>query len=147
MLAVVAAVAIVAGVAAPAAAGAAFANSDPSVLNGVYRISWTEKELVAAGASHVYARNNLGAAHGRRLVITATLRDGRMDQRWSVPPGCLGSYTVSGDRVTVREQVHCHGLFVANWSLGGGKLRLHITRATDVGDEILFGAKPWQKIG
>src|SRR4051794_19146619 len=109
-LAVVAAVTVlVAGTAGSAAGASPVANTDPGVLNGVYRISWTENELIAAGASHLYAHNNLGSAHGQRLVITATLRDGHMDQHWSIPPGCLGSYTVSGDRVTIREQVHCHG--------------------------------------
>ena len=138
-LAVVVVVLVLAGGAARATASVAAraTNTDPSVLNGVYRISWTEKELIAAGASHLYAYENLGAAHGNRLVITTTLRDGHMLQHWSVSPGCNGTYAVSGDTVTFRERVHCHGLFIAGWSLGNGQLRLDITRATDVGDEIL----------
>jgi hypothetical protein len=144
---VVASLALGGSVARASAGVSALADTDPSVLNGVYRISWTEKELIAAGASHLYAHENLGAAHGRRLVITATLRDGHMAQQWSVPPGCLGSYTVAGDTVTIRERVHCHGLVTASWLLGNGQLRLHVTRATDAGDEYLFGAKPWKKIG
>lgn len=146
-LAVVAVVLALAGGAANATASSAFANNDPSVLNGVYRISWTENELIAAGASHLYAHENLGPAHGHRLVITITLRDGHMLQHWSVPPGCLGSYSVSGASVKIREQVHCHGSVTATWSFGNGQLRLHITRATDAGDKILLGAKPWKKIG
>src|SRR5438874_3647477 len=122
-------------------------ESDPSVLNGVYRIAWTEKELVAAGASPRYAHENLGPAHGNPLVITMTLRDGHMLQHWSIPPDCLGSYAVSGAAVLIREQLHCHGVVTAKWSLGNGLLRLHITRATDAGDKTLFGAMPWKKIG
>jgi hypothetical protein len=146
-LAVVMVVLSLAGGAARASASvSALTNTDPSVLNGVYRISWTEKELIAAGASHLYAHENLGNAHGSRMVITTTLRDGHMIQQWSVPPGCVGSYAVSNDTVTIRERVHCHGLVTASWSLSNGQLRLHITRATDAGDKYLFGAKPWKKI-
>ena len=146
-LALVLFVLILASGGARATAGvSAVPNTDPSVLNGVYRISWTEKELIAAGASHLYAHENLGAAHGKRLVITATLQDGHMAQQWSIPPGCLGSYAVSDDTVTILERVHCHGLVTASWSLGNGQLRLHITRATDAGDKYLFGAKPWKKL-
>jgi len=28
-----------------------------------------------------------------------------------------------------------------------GQLRLRVSRATDRGDEVLFGGKPWKKIG
>jgi hypothetical protein len=146
-LAAVVVVLVLVGGGARATAGvSASPNTDPSVLNGVYRISWTENELIAAGASHLYAHENLGSAHGKRMVITATLRDGRMVQQWSIPPDCLGSYAVSDDTVTILERVHCHGLVTASWSLGSGQLRLHITRTTDAGDKYLFGAKPWKKI-
>src|SRR5436190_12062592 len=84
-LAVVVVVLVLAGGTARASASVSrLADTDPSVLNGVYQISWTEKELIAAGASHLYAHENLGAAHGKRLVITTTLRDGHMVQQWSI---------------------------------------------------------------
>ena len=63
------------------------------------------------------------------------------------PPDCLGTYAVSGNTVTFRQRQQCHGVVTARWTLSNGRLRLHVTRATDPGDEILFGGKPWKKIG
>jgi TRAP-type C4-dicarboxylate transport system substrate-binding protein len=115
-------------------------NTEPSALNGAYRVSWTEKQLVAEGASASYAKHN-------HSVITMTMRDGVFAQRWSVPPGCEGTYAVSGNTVSLRQKQHCHGLVVARWTLTGRQLRLKVTTATDPGDRILYGAKPWHKIG
>jgi hypothetical protein len=72
--------------AAMAAAATALpaASSSPTALDGVYRISWTEKELVAAGTSPLFARRN-------HAVV--------------------------------------------------------MLRASDSGDEIAWGRKPWKKIG
>jgi len=35
----------------------------------------------------------------------------------------------------------------ARWSLRNGLLRLHVFVATDPGDKIAWGSKPWKKIG
>jgi hypothetical protein len=109
-------------------------------LDGVYRVNWTEKQLIAAGASASYAKHN-------HSVITMTMRDGRFTQHWSVPPGCAGTYAVSGNTVSIRQKQQCHGLVVARWSLAQGQLRLRITKASDPGDRILYGGKPWGKVG
>jgi hypothetical protein len=63
-------------VAALAAGTGAVASerSDPAALDGVYRVSWTEKELVAAGASPADARRN-------HSVITMTARAGKFVQQ------------------------------------------------------------------
>ena len=78
------------------------------------------------------------------MITTTSSPDGHMLQHWSVPPGCNGTYAVSGDTVTFRERVHCHGLFTAGWSLGNGQtsvLHLLAQPMLVLGDEILFGAE------
>jgi len=120
--------------------------SDPGVLDGVYRISWTQKALLAAGATALYASRNLGYAHGGPAVITITFHDGVFTARTS-PPLCHGTYTVDGATVTIRQSRGCHGTVMAGWTLRGDTLRLRVSYATDTGDEVLFGVRPWKKIG
>jgi hypothetical protein len=121
-------------------------KTDPGVLNGIYRIKWTEKGLVAAGTSPLYARKN-------HAVITLALQDGRFLMRFSDPPSsdCRGAYTVSRTVFSINFHVPtCPGgvgLVRARWSLGNGQLRFHVLRATDAGDKITWGAEPWRKIG
>jgi hypothetical protein len=122
------------------------ARSGTTAIDGVYRISWTEKDLVAAGASRIYAHANFGYAHGGRAVLTMTLRSGRL-QIVSSPPVCHGTYSVSGNRVSIKQGPGCQGVVVATWSLRSGLLRFHVSKATDPGDEIAWGTKPWKKIG
>ena len=126
-------------VAFTAAVGVARAG-DPAAIDGVYRVSWTEKEMAAAGAAVSYA-------HGNHGVLTWTLRDGSLELRFPAPPLCHGRYVVSGSTISISEGPGCHGRVVAGWSLNRGRLRLHVTQASDPGDRVLFGAKPWKKIG
>ena len=127
-------------------ASAASARSRATAIDGVYRISWTEKEVIAAGASRVYAHANFGYTHGGQAVLTMTLRGGRL-QIVSSPPVCHGTYSVSANRVSIKQGPGCQGVVVATWSLRSGLLRLHVSKATDRGDEIAWGTKPWKKIG
>src|SRR5262245_6034098 len=101
----------------------ASATSDPSVLNGVYRISWTERELMDAGARRIMAHSNYG-------VTIMTLRDGRF--LWhaaSHPPDSRnGHYRVSGRRLFLDFRgTGCTGYVDAPWTLADGRLRLHVT--------------------
>jgi hypothetical protein len=121
---------------ATVAAGA----TSSSGLDGVYRVAWTEKELAAAGTNQPYAHRN----HG---VLTWTLRGGSFRLRFPAPPLCHGTYAVSGASISIREGPGCHGVVKARWSLRNDQLRLRVTRATDPGDKVLFGGKPWKKIG
>ena len=130
----------VVGTTAATATATAAGKSNPGVLNGVYRVTWTEKQLIAAGTSQRYA-------HGNHGVLTWTLRDGSFQLRWQVPPLCHGTYVVSGATVSIKQGPGCSGLFRASWSLRNGQLRLSVTRATDPGDRVLFGGKAWKKIG
>jgi hypothetical protein len=121
------------------AAGARNANG----IDGVYRISWTEKQLAVAGTSQRYAHANCPS----RCIVTMTLLASRLRVHGFPPPDCLGTYTVTGAAVSIHQKQHCHGTVVARWALNGRQLRLNVKTATDPGDRILYGGKPWRKIG
>ncbi len=123
----------IAAVLLPAAVAARTTSS--SGLDGVYRVSWSEKELLAAGTTQHYAHVN----HG---VLTLTLRSGK----FSLNKLCHDVYTASGGTVSIKQGPGCSGRVAARWSLSGRTLRLHVTKATDPGDSVLFGGKPWRKI-
>ena len=109
-------------------------KSDPSVLNGAYRVGWTEQQLVAAGASRTYAHNN----HG---VLTLTLRDGRLHLHNSVPPPLsTGTYAVSGKSAVIRITSGGHLVLKTSWSLHDGQLRLGAVVTSNPGDAIEWGA-------
>jgi len=110
-----------------------------SALDGTYRVRWSEQELIAAGAKPSYA-------HGNQGILTWKLHGGTFTIDFRKPPLCRGSYAVVRNTVSIEEGPGCHGRVKATWSLRNGRLRLHVTRATDPGDSILFGAKPWKKI-
>jgi hypothetical protein len=111
----------------------------PSGLDGVYRTSWTESQLIAAGTSQEYA-------HGNKGVLTWTLQHGTFTLDFGTPPLCHGTYAVSGHTVSVKQGPGCNGVWTAQWSLTSGSLRLHVTKATNPGDRVLFGGKPWTKM-
>jgi TRAP-type C4-dicarboxylate transport system substrate-binding protein len=117
--------------AAPAAGGNA------AVLNGVYRIGWTAKELLHDGANWRYVHTNCG----QRCVMTMRLQDGRYSFCKGSSRGCAGVYTVLGDNIDLR------GYFRARWSLRNGELSFTDIVAPDGGDNVFFGTKPWRKIG
>jgi hypothetical protein len=128
---------------APRGPAVAPAHHDQSVLNGVYRVSWTDRELRSVAPVAKLARASFGG------VITLMLQDGVYRVRAGTPPICSGRYAVSGD--TVRFRVHpktyCQGVVTARWSLAGGRLRLHVVSATNPYDRIIWGRKPWREIG
>jgi TRAP-type C4-dicarboxylate transport system substrate-binding protein len=112
-----------------------------TVLDGVWRIAWTEAELYAAGTSRLYAKRN----HG---IVTLTLKDGRARYRFESPPDCTAAYAVSGQTVFFGIPSRpCQGTVRATWTIQGDKLRLRNVRATDGGDRVFWGGKPWTKIG
>jgi hypothetical protein len=132
VIALAAAVAAAASVAAPSLGGA-------SHLDGVYRVSWTESQLLAAGAPPSFAKHN-------HSVITMTMKNGKFSQQWSVPPNCYGEYVVHGSAVRFQNRRGCHGWAKARWTIANGFLRLQITAADGKGDAILMGGKPWKKL-
>jgi methyl coenzyme M reductase alpha subunit len=141
--AIVVAGALVTGIVAGNAAAAALGNPN-SALNGVYRVQYTEKELVALGTTAKYARDQAG-------VTTWTLKDGlyRLLIVNSNHHGeCRGPFQLRGSQISADFNVKdCHGIVRAAWSLRNGWLRLRVIVATDPGDAKFFGSKPWKKIG
>ena len=88
------------------------AGDDPSVLNGSYQLEWTAEELIEASGGEITerdARDNAG-------VFVLTFEDGTFDQVLSGPfPGsCPGTYTVTGNRVTMVASSD-----IAEWECGG----------------------------
>ena len=112
-------------------------GGNPAVLNGVYRIKWSAKELLHAGANWRYVHTICG----QRCVITMRLRDGRYSFCQAPPSSCTGIYTVSGNNI------YLHRYFRARWSLRNGELSFTDLISADDGDKVFFGAKPWKKIG
>ena len=112
------------------------------VLNGIYRVSYTKKELLANGAAAGWVKYNYGTG-------TLSLKDGhyRFHLVNYAPSDCYGPYTVSGQNVRFDLNVpFCTGSVVATWALSNGQLRLRVTNG-DGGDEVYWGSKPWKKIG
>jgi hypothetical protein len=123
-------------------------GTNSSRIDGVYRVTWTETEAIAAGAPYSSAHADLGFAHGHPVVIDITFRQGHFSLRdTSQRPPCTGTYTISGSTVSIHERPPaCRGDIRASWSTQSGQLRLRVTKATDQGDAIIFGARPWTKI-
>jgi TRAP-type transport system periplasmic protein len=109
------------------------AGDDPSVLNGSYRLEWTADELVEASGGDITereARKNAG-------VFVLTFEDGTFGQVWSTPPAtdsCPGTYTVTGNRVTMVASSD-----IAEWGCGGDTLGvLLVDAAFQVTDDGLL---------
>ncbi len=77
---------------------------DPNVLNGVYQLDWTYEDLAeATGLTGEIVEGNVG-------LYTLVFSDGCFNQ--SGP--CAGSYTVTGDRVSMVATLRR-----ADWVCGG----------------------------
>jgi TRAP-type transport system periplasmic protein len=129
---------------APRPPAPAAGQTDSSVLNGVYRVTLTDTELKAAGSVAAFSRPSYGG------LITLTLRNGRYRFQPGTPPKCAGTYTVSGSTIRFRFRpaaTYCQGVVTARWSLAGGQLRLHVVSSTNPYDQVVWGGKPWRKIG
>ncbi|SNT63936.1 TRAP-type C4-dicarboxylate transport system, substrate-binding protein [Asanoa hainanensis] len=132
-------------------------GGDLTALNGVYRLEWTVKELVAAGQQQQEAAENAG-------ILTLMFDDGRLVWNWAGAFNCVGRYRVSGARVSIISgsgpQWECGGAadwdkehFSAAWKVSDRELVLSDIRAVGqfAGDQdyfaVLFGGKPWTRIG
>ena len=127
------------------------ASGDSSAFpDGTYRMKITKDAFIAAGIDEATAINHAG-------VWTITFRDGKY-----LDPGCPGStYTVHDGRVSIVLGPRGPGcgtaaggeLFNARWTYRNGILRFLDVRGGAEGPawqrfhEILWGSRPWQRIG
>jgi TRAP-type C4-dicarboxylate transport system substrate-binding protein len=110
---------------------------DPAVLDGTYRTSFTEEELVAHGDQ--YARNDAG-------VWTIILDGGRYSE---VSFPCLGTYEVSATMVTFtfHPKATCSGDWTARWQrTRTGGLRFIDVQSAASGDRAIWGLHEWKQL-
>lgn len=128
------------------------AGTNQSVINGVYRYTLDEREMVQAGVDPGDAYQNYG-------LQTMTLRGGRFTSATRSKVGtsqCEGRYTVSGNlaEFTVTSQ-GCAGHWQFRWSKTTNGLRVTQVKSLPPGvtpqgqalDQMLYGSQPWKKIG
>src|SRR5207245_4358763 len=123
-------------------------RNEASVLNGVYRVKWSEKEAVSDGVPPAFAHGDFGYANGNQIVITMTLRNSHLELQAQppFPAPCTGTYAVSGNEVSILQTLGCQGRVTARWSLQKSQLRLHVRRASYPGDAVVWARNPWQMI-
>jgi C4-dicarboxylate-binding protein DctP len=132
----------------PPGEGEVLTESDPSVLDGVYRAHTTVDEFLAKGVAEADALQNSG-------VHTITLDGGRLTDTLTTTSQpdpdeglCEGSYKLSGHAFifTWDPDTDCTGDFTAKWRLSDGELQLTNIRTEERLDEVYWGATPFRKI-
>lgn len=112
------------------------------VLDGVYRLTWSQPEMIRAGMTAEFAGHESG-------VQTLTLRGGRYvwhQENGKNPPDCSGPYRVRGHTFWIDMNVPtCSGVYDMSWSLKGDELWLSNPDAPR-NDAIWWGTKPWRRI-
>jgi TRAP-type C4-dicarboxylate transport system substrate-binding protein len=117
-----------------------------TIPDGIYRKNVTERELLATGIGKTDAFRNYG-------LQTLTLKDGHWRgetrSRANLEP-CTGTYSHSGASVTFVGG--CAGappvfVFMATWRLADGNLYFTIEKPDNAAARVLFGGRPWRKIG
>jgi DNA-binding SARP family transcriptional activator/WD40 repeat protein len=129
-------------------------TDDPSVLNGRFRVEWTEDELtaewMAVGDAEEFAREAAAFDAG---LIEVTFADGRFDvvKTQEGPTRlCTGSYSVRGDRawLIAEHDGICDGrvkMFDATFTLADDALHFHDLRG-QLSEQIIFASRPLHKI-
>lgn len=143
--------AVLAGAVGAAAATSTTSGTPQNGVNGVFRVTWTKQQLIAAGAPSSSASD---------VTLTLTLKNGHFRFQIKQEPSlrCTGGYslyTFKGSKrisISFNNPTTCPEInagFNAVWSRSGGNLRFQIlvTHHGEPGDKILFGHKVWQKVG
>ena len=124
------------GAARPAPAGA---EDQARALNGTYR--W----LLTAAAARAFGPPATDPGNTLPFLITAILRDGSFTATSSDPPD-TGTYTVRGNRITVRIRTGPPDTFTFTRD-GDGTLHLKPVLPMDRGDQWVLSGAPWHRIG
>jgi TRAP-type C4-dicarboxylate transport system substrate-binding protein len=125
-------------------------TDDTSVLNGTYQsVTWTVDTLVKAGVTPQEAGDVAG-------TFTFTFDNGLFELSHHAASGetfgCKGSYSISGNRVSVRYEAEsdCGStggeLFNAIYERSDRTLHLTDIVAGHATDEVLFGTEPWTEV-
>jgi TRAP-type C4-dicarboxylate transport system substrate-binding protein len=120
--------------------------ADASVINGSYRFEVTDSDLAAHGVTDM---GNVMENHG---VYTWTLQDGAWRWEAKAPnvqhnPVGVGTYTISGDRITFSYPQYGETL-TYGFALTDKGLRLtEVEPSPDAVQTVLMVAKVWQRVG
>lgn len=117
-------------------------SGQPTSIDGIYRNTITVRDYVAAGVDQASAIQNSG-------IHTIVLRGGRVHDTLQPGKRCDGRYVVRGRIFMFAWDKHtpCTGDFTASWTFRGGELRFTSIRIEDAIGQVLWGSKPFRKIG
>lgn len=114
----------------------------PSLLNGTYHWRLTKAAALAFGPP---ASSNANGVH-YPIVGAIVLRDGRAMTIDGLPP-LIGTYTISGGRVTFLWRDFGYPLTFSFTREPDGALRLRAVHPMDRGDEFVWSGGPWRRVG
>jgi TRAP-type C4-dicarboxylate transport system substrate-binding protein len=142
-----------AGAARPPAHGIGPGTPGPTPIDGVYRWTLDEREMIGQGVEPGFAYGNSG-------LMTVTLHDGAIKLKITRNPAgdglCTGSYKVAGRAAEIRlTSDGCQGHFRLRWQQTRDGLRTSdvvslppIDAARDKAlDRVQWSSKPWKRIG
>ena len=112
---------------------------DPAVLDGTYRTTFTEQELLDAGTDEQSAHSIAVAPW------TITLHGGHYS---SLEDDCTATYRVSRTMISFRWDpgVRCSGDWSAQWNLNDDGLRFVRVQSTYAGDRAVWGLHEWIRL-
>ena len=108
---------------------------DPAVLDGTYRTSFTEEELLAGGQDPRFVEGDSG-------LWTFTLDGGHYT---GLGDPCTATYEVSATMIAFQWDVQggCSGDWTAHWERTRSGLRFLDVQSTYAGDRYIWGAHEW----
>jgi TRAP-type C4-dicarboxylate transport system substrate-binding protein len=111
---------------------------DPAVLDGTYRTTFAEKELLDAGTDPQSAESNAG-------VWTIRLDGGRYSDLES---DCTARYRVSRTMISFRWDPgsRCTGDWTSQWKLTDQGVRFLRVQSTYAGDRAVWGLHEWVRL-
>ncbi|WP_167880474.1 TRAP transporter substrate-binding protein [Nocardioides guangzhouensis] len=112
---------------------------DPAVLDGTYRTTFTEKELLDIGVAEQDVKQITGAPW------TITLDGGHYSDLES---DCTATYRVSRAMISFNWDpgVRCSGNWSAHWDVNDGGLRFLRVQSAYAGDRAVWGLHEWVRL-
>lgn len=112
---------------------------DPTVLDGTYRATFTEKELLDLGLDQQSIEQIVGAPW------TITLDHGKFSDLES---DCTATYRLSRTMISFRwdPDAQCSGDWSAHWQLTNEGLQFLEVKSTYAADRAVWGLHEWQRL-